>query len=101
MDMIFAQDTPSPDLFSWLPAKYVGPATSAMVVLTILGRVLTSLKNDPSFTGALKSVFMGSSTTTKALPNNSATVPVVAHPDTVVAGAQAVVLTTNTPVTQK
>ena len=75
--IMFAQAVPDADVLSFIPTKYAALATSAFLILTTLGRVFTSLKNDPGFMSAIKSVFMGSSTTTKALPNNSPHVQVV------------------------
>jgi hypothetical protein len=97
--MILAQVQPPADILQLLPTRYTALATSIFLILTTLGRIVTALKNDPSFMGAIKSVFMGSSATTQSLPNNSDHVPVVAVPPG--DKTTAMVLTPSTPVTSK
>lgn len=54
-----------------IPAKYVSYITAALVLLTFIGRAVTAIRNEGGFSSIFRSVFMGSSTTTTAAPNNT------------------------------
>jgi len=61
------------DIQQLIPAKYTAYVTAFVVLATTIGRAITALQNDTGFMAMFKSVFMGSSTTTQATPNNQPT----------------------------
>lgn len=63
------------DIQSVLPAKWAAYASAAVVLVTMIGRAVTAIKNDGGLKAIWNSIVFGSSTTTQAAPNNAPAVP--------------------------
>lgn len=66
-----------PDIASQLPAKLAAYISLSLILLTFIGRAITAIRNEGGLAAIWRSIFMGSSTTTQAEPNNSTMTPVL------------------------